>query len=160
MPSFAVGVLQWLENTTWAAAIRESMLLYPVLEIVHITGIAMLVGAAFIFDLRLLGLSRHLSVSALARHVLPWAKRSLLLIIPSGILLFSTNAEALGRDPTFWLKMLLLCLAGLNALLFHRITYKSAWDETKMPPAGAKVAAVVSIALWISVIACGRLLAY
>jgi hypothetical protein len=162
VPAFPEGWLQWLESSSWATAIRESALLYPVLEIVHITGIAVLVGTAFIFDFRLLGLSRGIPVKALARYVLPWSWRGLLLIIPSGVLLFLTNAEALGHDPTFWLKMSLLCLAGLNVLLFHTFTFKtaSAWDKNQNPPAGAKVAAAVSIVLWISIISCGRLLAY
>lgn len=50
--------LQWLEDTSWAVAIRQSIWLYPALEILHITGIVLLVGPAFMFDLRLLGFSK------------------------------------------------------------------------------------------------------
>jgi hypothetical protein len=163
VPNSITGWLQWLENTTWAVTIRQSEMLYPVLEIVHITGIAVLVGAAFMFDFRLLGFGNNIPVSALARHVLPWSRRSLLLVIPSGLLLFITNAEALGYDPTFWLKMLLLVLAGLNAAVFHRYTFirrVSAWDAKENLPLGAKIAASASLILWIAIIACGRLLAY
>jgi hypothetical protein len=151
-----------MENTSWAVTIRQSELLYPVLEIVHLTGIAVLVGAAFMFDFRLLGFGSNIPVSALARHVLPWSRRSLLLVIPSGVLLFITNAEALGHDATFWLKMLLLGLAGLNAVAFHRYTFRkvSYWNEKQRVPISAKLAAFTSLILWISVIACGRLLAY
>jgi len=52
------------------------------MEIVHITGIAVLVGAAFLFDLRLLGFSKNLPVSGLAKHLLPWSQRGLWLIVP------------------------------------------------------------------------------
>lgn len=154
--------LDWLENTPWAAGIRQSMWLYPTLEIVHIVGIVVLVGAAFMFDLRLLGVSKNISLSNLSRHLLPWSARGLLLIIPSGILLFITNAKALGADSTFWLKMGLLGIAALNALIFHRLMFKRHMGREGYAalPDAARVSAVVSIVVWIAVIACGRLLAY
>ncbi len=83
-------MFEWMENTTWATGIRQSMWLYPALEIVHIVGIVVLVGAAFMFDLRLLGFSKRLPLPRLASYLLPWSARGLLLIVPSGILLFST----------------------------------------------------------------------
>lgn len=154
--------LQWLEDSSCAGAIRQSIWLYPGLEIVHITGIVLLVGPAIMFDLRLLGFSKNLSVSVLAKHLLSWSVRGLLLVVPSGIMLFITNAATLGKDPTFWLKMILLAIAGLNALVVHRFTFRSAsaWKENTAAPPGAKAAAIVSIITWIAIIACGRLLAY
>ncbi len=145
--------LRLLENSSWALAIRQSAWLYPFLEIVHITGIVILVGAAFMFDLRLLGFSKHLPAGDLGRHLLTWSVRGLLLVVPSGILLFITNASTLGYDPVFWTKMALLAAAGGNALFFRRVA----------PPAEsarAKTVAVLSLLLWLAVIACGRLLAY
>lgn len=162
MPSFVADILYWLENTTWASGIRQSLWLYPALEIVHITGIVILVGAAFMFDLRLLGFSRNLSISDLSHHLLPWSQRGLLLIIPSGILLFITNSETLGRDPTFWLKMLLLVLAAFNALAFHKWIFQHQINS-KVPGKvllSSRISALVSIIVWIAIIACGRLLAY
>ena len=154
--------LQWLEDTSWAVAIRQSIWLYPALEIVHITGIVLLVGPAIMFDLRLLGFSKNLSVSGLAGYLLKWSKRGLFLIIPSGLLLFITNAATLGYDPVFWLKMLLIVIAGLNALVFHRFSFTSVsgWNENANLPANAKAAAIISIITWLSIITCGRLLAY
>ena len=154
--------LDWLEASSLADHIRQSLWLYPALEIVHITGITVLVGAAFMFDLRLLGFARSLPVSGLACHLLPWSRRGLWLILPSGILLFSTNARALGADPTFWLKMSLLLAAGINVIIFHRLIYRSA---SELPQSGevrfpAKISALVSVVIWIAIIACGRLLAY
>ncbi|KAA6439507.1 hypothetical protein FEM33_12210 [Dyadobacter flavalbus] len=162
MSPTAAEFLQWLESASWAVHIRQSLWLYPALEIVHITGIAILVGAAFLFDLRLLGFSENLPVSGLANHLLPWSKRGLWLIVPSGLLLFITNAETLGKDPTFWLKMLLLVIAGLNALVFHKLIYPSRFhsEPEKRLPFPAKISASISITVWIAVIACGRLLAY
>jgi len=159
---FIADLLHWLENTSWASGIRQSLWLYPALEIVHIIGIVILVGAAFMFDLRLLGFSKNLSVYSLSRHLLPWSRKGLLLIIPSGTLLFITNSETLGRDPTFWLKMMLLILAAVNALVFHKWIFKhqinlKVQDEVLM---SSRISAFISIIVWIAIITCGRLLAY
>jgi hypothetical protein len=155
-------MLQGLEDSSWAVAIRQSSWLYPMLEIVHIIGIALLVGPALMFDLRLLGFSKKLPVSALAQHLLPWSRRGLLLIVPSGLLLFITNAATLGYNPVFKIKMLLLVVAGLNVLVFHRFTFPSvlAGNENTILTPAAKVTAVISIIAWLAIIACGRLLAY
>jgi hypothetical protein len=158
VPDFLNG----LESSLWAVSIRQSLWLYPALEIIHILGIVMLVGPAFLFDLRLLGFSKNLPVTALSRHLLPWSRRGLLLIIPSGILLFITNAKTLGVDPVFWLKMLLLLVAALNVFVFHKFVFNPV-DGPQLPgelPLFSKITAVISILVWISVITCGRLLAY
>lgn len=154
-----MGVLQWLESSSWAASIRQSQWAYPALEIVHITGIVLLTGAAFLFDLRVLGFSKAVPIALLASHLLNWSKRGLILVIPSGLLLFITNAKALGVDPVFWLKIGLIIIAGINALVLHEISFKknNGSDEASTR---VKVAGLISIILWISVITCGRLLAY
>lgn len=152
--------LQWLESASWSAAIRQSTWLYPFLEIIHIVGIVLLVGPAFMFDLRLLGFSKHLPVKALERHLLPWSVRGALLVVPSGFLLFITNAGTLGYDPVFWTKMALLILAASNGLIFHKVICRSPDGTNISFPAAAKAVAILSLILWVAVIACGRLLAY
>ena len=161
MEPFIARFLNWLESSSWAVNIRQSFWLYPALEIVHIVGIVILVGAALMFDLRLLGFSRNLPVVFLARHLLPWSRRGLWLIVPSGILLFITNAQTLGADPTFHLKMGLLILAALNVLVFHRFIFRSHSDsEVPNNLPYTKISAIISIIVWVAIIACGRLLAY
>jgi len=153
--------LQWIEDSSWAVAIRQSVWMYPVLEIFHIAGIVLLVGPAIMFDLRLLGFAKKLPVATLAHYLLSWSRRGLLLVIPSGIFLFITNAASLGYDPVFWLKMVLLIVAGLNALLFHRFAFHLASSpETRAFTIRSKLAGIISIIVWFAVIACGRLLAY
>jgi hypothetical protein len=154
--------LQWLEQSPWSLAIRQSTWLYPALEIVHITGIVLLVGSAFLFDIRILGFSTKIPVSSLERHLLTWSMRALILVIPSGLLLFITNAVALAHNPFFHTKLILIGVAAVNAWVFHTITLQSVsgWDISTPSPALAKLAAAVSIITWIGVIACGRLLAY
>ena len=145
-------MFQWLEATWLAAAIRQSTWLYPFIEIIHIIGIVFVAGGAILFDIRLL--SAHNKLSVESRYLLSWSRRGLTLAIPSGVLLFITNAIALSQDPVFGAKLLLLALAATNAWIFHIRVYLPS------NPANAKWYAIFSMALWVSIIACGRLLAY
>lgn len=152
----------WLEQTELAVMIRQDLWFYPVLEIIHIIGFVVLVGAALMFDLRILGVSENLSVVKLADHLLPWSRRGLFMIIPSGFLLFITDAVSLANNSTFWIKLSLIAIAGANALLFHKTVFKSVenWNSHQSAPIAAKIMGLISMILWISVICCGRLLAY
>jgi uncharacterized protein DUF6644 len=160
------GPLGALEASAFGQAMRDSLWLYPTAEIVHLTGIGLLFGSIVIFDLRLLGFSRGISVKALARHVLPWTAASFLLIVPSGLMMFTAYASDFIASPVFAIKMCLLLAGGANAGLFHTITFPSVgvWDAEEMrklpPPPSARIAAAVSLLIWLSVIACGRLLEY
>jgi hypothetical protein len=160
------GALGALEASGLGQAMRQWLWLYPTVEIVHIVGIGLLFGSIAVLDLRLLGVSRHIPVRNLARHVLPWTAASFILIIPSGLLMFTAHATEFIDSGIFVLKMLLIMAAGVNAALFHTITFRTAdvWDSEEMrklpPPPSARAAGAISLVLWISVIACGRLLAY
>jgi hypothetical protein len=157
-PAWAV----WLETSGLAVAMRQWLWLYPAVEIVHIVGFVVLVGAAFMFDLRLLGLSRALAVSAMAGHLLRWARLALLLVVPSGVLMFMAHATEMLDNPAFRLKLALIAAAFLNAGIFHRWPFRAVGDwDTELPaPPAARAAGVLSLLLWTGVIACGRLLAY
>jgi hypothetical protein len=151
-----------LESMPLAVAMRQELWLYPAVEIVHIAGLAVLVGSIVVLDLRLLGFSRSIPVSALTRHVLPWTAAAFMLIVPTGLLMFTAHAADFLTNRAFQLKLLLIMLAGVNAALFHVGTYRSValWDRDVAPPARARAHAAVSLLLWFSVISCGRLLAY
>ncbi len=141
--------LRWLEASALASRVRDGVWLYPAVETLHIIGFSIVVGAAVMFDLRLLGVSPVIRVSDLARHVLPWARRSFfLLVVPTGALLFATQATTLAGSRVFQLKLLLIAAAGLNTFLFH---------SGRMASRGAGAASLI---LWMAVIVCGRLLAY
>lgn len=124
-------------------------------------GIAILVGSIAVLDLRLLGFSRSLPVRRLAAHVLPWTIASFLLVVPSGLAMFVAQASELVASPLFTLKVCLILAAVSNAAVFYAGIYRGAarWDVDVMPPFAARASAALSLFLWISVIACGRLLA-
>jgi hypothetical protein len=155
-----------LEASGLGQAMRQWEWLYPAVEIVHIVGIGLLFGSIAILDLRLLGFSKSISVRRLAGHVLPWTAAAFLLIVPSGLMMFIAHASDFISSPVFAVKMCLIMAAGLNAALFHTIVFPSVgvWDSEEMrklgPPPSARACAAASLLIWISVIACGRLLAY
>jgi hypothetical protein len=151
-----------IERLPLAVAMRQELWLYPAVEIVHIIGFVTLVGSIIVLDLRLLGLTRALPVRVLARHVLPWSFGALLLIVPSGLLMFVAHASDLIGNTAFVVKMSLLFCASTNAALFHAGVFRGAaeWDTGVAVPGVAKLHAVASLLIWIGVLACGRLLAY
>src|SRR6185436_2721407 len=151
-----------LEASAFGQAMRQSLYLYPAVETIHITGIALLFGSIAVLDLRLLGVSRDLSVTKLASHVLPWTAAAFLLIVPGGLAMFTAHAMELIGSEVFALKIGLIFAAGINAAVFHAGIFRQArsWDVGVMPPAAARLAGAASLLIWLSVIACGRSLAY
>ena len=142
---------------------RESLWLFPVIETVHLLGMAALVGTITVFDLRLLGwIMRRERVSELARRLLPWTWLAFLVQVVTGITLFLSEAAKVYANPAFRLKMVLILLAGLHALIFHKIVYRdvATWDEGEVLPIGAKVSGLVSLLLWVGIIAAGRFIGF
>lgn len=132
-----------LEASALGQAIREW---FPVVKIVHLAGVALLLGSILVVDLRLLGLWREKSVKQLTGKLLPWTAASFLVIVPSGLAMFVGYAGDLVASSIFALKMSLILCAGVNAALFH----------TGVMP--GRAAGAVSLALWASVVTCGLLL--
>jgi hypothetical protein len=155
-------LLQWLEQTGVARFMRGSAWAYPITESLHIIGLALLVGAAALFDLRLLGVTRALPVTLAARHLLRVAHLGLAVAALTGLLLFSAAPLEMAANTAFRIKIALLAAAGLNALRFHLGPFRTvaAWDVGEAPPAGARAAAVISLGLWAGVIVAGRLIGY
>ena len=151
-----------IEALAIAKAMRENLWLYPAVEIVHIVGFVTLVGSVVMFDLRVLGLSKQISVRALARHLLPWSVAALALIVPTGLMMFAAHATDFISNRAFQVKMGLLLAAGINAAIFHTGPYQgvAAWDTHATAPLGARASVALSIAIWLGIISCGRLLAY
>lgn len=156
------STLAWIEQWPLAVAMRQELWLYPSIEILHILGFVTLVGSIAMLDLRLLGLSSRLPVRLLARHLLPWTWGALLVIVPTGSMMFIAHASDFISNSAFVLKLTLISAAGLNAAAFHLGAFRSVerWDNGVATPLAARLHAAVSLAIWIGVIACGRLLAY
>jgi len=159
----APGFFKWLQDTAVGSHISNSLWLFPFIECFHVFGIVVLVGATGMLDLRLLGLAlKGQSVSKLNKQLLPWAWSGFALMVISGLLMFSSEAVKVYENGAFRLKMILILLAGINALAFQTTVYKTVdkWDLWTRPPIGARLAGVFSLVLWVGVIFAGRWIAY
>jgi hypothetical protein len=160
---FLYSICVWLEQSAVGTAVRDSEWLFPIIETVHIIGIAMLVGSTSVLDLRLMGLTyREQPVSKLAWRFLPWAWIGFVIQIITGGLLLSSEATKMFDNLGFRIKMLLIVLAGLNALVFHLIAYQSVgkWENDRVAPLSAWAAGLFSILLWFGIVFFGRWIAY
>ena len=154
---------QWLDQSSVGMAIRQSLWLFPAIETVHLLGMAALVGTIGVLDLRLLGwVARRQPVSEMAARLIPWAWAGFVVQAITGALLFSSEAVKIYGNPAFRLKMLLLLLAGLQAVIFQTVISRklAAWDERPSLPMLAKVAGLSSILLWIAIVTAGRFIGF
>ncbi|RZI78260.1 MAG: hypothetical protein EOP80_01625 [Variovorax sp.] len=127
---------------------------YPVLEAVHIIGIGLLLGNLVLLELRVFGRSATLPLEALARLSLGIALAGFALAATTGLLMFATQPAELLANRSFVLKMLLLVAAGCNAAWFHGRGSLARLDGL------ARAQLLLSTAIWVAVVFCGRWIAY
>jgi hypothetical protein len=153
--------LTWLEGTAIANAIKTSIWMYPALETSHYIGLAFLVGGIMLIDLRVLGVGKRLPLNSMI-GLLPWVWAGFAINLTSGTLIFIYGATNFGVNPSFWVKMTLMALAGLNALIFDLAARRSSgqWEATGQIPVLVKSIATLSFVLWLCVVTTGRWMAY
>jgi len=150
-----------LEASALGAFVRDSSWLYPTANLVHILGIAILLGAILALDLRLLGLGRgSIALPGAARYLSPLAAAGLALAIPGGFLLFAADAGPMAAHPVIQAKAVLIAFGLLNVALFHALWWRRLDVWGSAPPVAGRVMALLSMALWLAAAACGRLAAY
>jgi hypothetical protein len=152
-------VFVWLHDTTFATAIRESGVLFPWIESVHVLAVTFVVGSISIVDLRLLGVaSANRSIVSVSADVLPFTWTAFVFAVLTGSALFTSHAVGYAQNFQFRAKLLLLVLAGVNMLAFHLIMGRGLgrWSESGAAPWQGKVAGLISLLLWIGIVALGR----
>ena len=154
---------QWLQDTPLSTAIRTSAYTYPFIEACHVLGLAFSVGTILWFDLRLLGITmRRDRVSDVFEQLRPWTAAGFLIMVVSGSLLFASRAADAYVSVYFRIKVGLLMLGALNIVIFHTTIHRrrEEWDSAETPPFRARLAGLLSLILWFSIIAAGRIMAY
>ena len=154
---------QWLQNTPLSTAIRTSGYSYPLIEGSHVLGLAFSVGTIVWFDLRLLGVTmRRDRVSDVFNQLRPWATVGFAIMAVTGSLLFASRAADAYASMYFRIKISLLTLGALNIVMFHTTIdrHREHWDTAETPPLRARLAGLLSLILWFSIIAAGRIMAY
>jgi hypothetical protein len=148
---------QWLDTSSLGMAVAQAW--FPQVECVHVIALAAVVGTIFLVDTRLIGLtSTKLSFRQISRRLLPWTWVGFVLAVITGFLMFASNAVAYYGNVAFRLKLLLMILAAVNMLYFELVTFRAVgtWEAAAKPPFAARLAGVLSMALWGGVIVTGR----
>src|ERR1051325_7622042 len=111
---------QWMQDTQIATAFRESILMFPLIEGIHVLALSLSVGTVMWFDLRLVGVTmRGQPVSAVFRPIRPWMFAGFGVMITSGVMLFLAHALQCYESSYFRVKAALLFLALINVLIYH-----------------------------------------
>jgi hypothetical protein len=152
-------LFEWANNLQIAEWVRRSSWIFPAAETVHIVALAVLFGTVAFVDLQMLGLVRRdTSTSQLERELRPWTFSSLVVILLTGALLFSSEAMKLYINVPFQLKIMALIIAiAFNYTVHRKVT---GIEPIRLGPVWGKLTAVVSIALWLSVGFAGRAIGF
>ncbi len=161
-----LSFLQWLEASLLAQTLRSfGVWTYGILNLFHILGISTLFGSILLLDLRLLGLWRHTPIIVFSQPIVPVAATGFGLAVVSGICMISVNAtEYYGNPFMFYIKFPALLLAIINVVVTQRLP---AWRVVRAGGEPARgyarpltIAGGISLALWLTVIAAGRMVGY
>ena len=159
----ALELAQWIQGTGWATYLRMSAYIYPAILASHLTGIALFAGTVLVTDLRILGVvMRNQPVSGVVNQ-LRWPKRiGFLIVATCGFLLASSKAEEYYYNTFFRAKLALLVLVAIHALVFRGSVDNNAaaLDQARRMPGKARLAAALSLILWISIACVGRGIGY
>jgi len=149
---------KWLDGTQLNKTINESDWLFPAIEGVHIVALALLFGAVILLNLRMLNVTmKGRTLPRLLQEFEPWTIWSLAVILLSGILLFTAEAVKSFYSTPFRIKIVAL----VAAIVFHFVVSSRLMrQDDSRRPAWAKPAAVVGIALWITVGFAGRAIGF
>jgi hypothetical protein len=153
----------WIDALESSIAIRESDYGYAILLTIHVLTIIMFAGLILMMDLRLVGWGNMKTpVSQIQGRLFPWQMFAMGASAVTGVLLVYAQPLRYWPKIFFWAKMVLMALAGLNAVIFHLTTYKSVaqWDTAPVPPSDVRRAGHIGLVLWAAVLILGRLTAY
>ncbi len=150
----------WLNlEYTWLAEQIGATWLFPLFNSLHVVSITLMLGALLMLDLRLAGVAANVyPYRTLSRDFLPWIWLAFIVAVVTGLGLFITRASAHVLNPAFQWKMLLMLLAGLNMLVFHRrsLRLSEGWDNARSIPLSIRLTGLASLLLWAGVMLGGR----
>jgi uncharacterized membrane protein len=158
-----LSLLQWIQNLAVFSDLRGSAYAYPVILALHLSAISLFAGMILVTDVRMLdwGLTRYPIVSIVDRLRTP-KRIGFILAASCGFLLFCSKAEEYYYNPFFRTKLLLFALVGIHALVFRGSVYNKAaeFDPAQGAPPRAKLAASLSLLIWLGIITAGRAIGY
>jgi hypothetical protein len=154
-----LSFFQWCEASALGTAIRDSQWLFPVIEAVHLLGLALMGGLVLLVDMRLMGLAMpRKPVAALAREIEPWLISALAVMLTTGLLLYTSEPTKLYYNAAFWMKMGFLASAIIFTFTVRRTVLAA--DAARVRPVWGRLVALISILLWAGVGIGGRAIGF
>ena len=153
-------MLNWIDATALSTWLKESpsVWAFPTVLTLHTTGMGVLVGASYVFDLRLLGIGRNVPLSSY-RWVFPTLAVGLGVNIVTGILLFIKDPTHWGTAFPFFVKMGLVSASAATVVPMRSLVLASGAEQRDVS-SNMRLLAIASILAWSGAITAGRLLAY
>ena len=161
MRALMLPAVQWIASTQLSTYLRTLTWIWPLCETLHFAGLAVLVGVAGFFDLRLLGMFRWVPVDA-CKAFMPWAIGGFAVNLLSGLVFLTMFPAQYLYSPIWWLKVLFIFIAGANALVFETAVARrmNALRPGEPTPLPFKLVGTVSLASWFLVLYFGRMLPF
>jgi hypothetical protein len=152
-----IAILHTLERSAFGQAIRDAVLIYPIANVVHVLAVLVFFSSVAVMDLRILGALREDATEAVIRRFRPVAIGAFCVLLASGIVLFTPEASAIIRNPSFQIKLALIAIGLLNVIWMERALKRG---YPGMTARAARVPAALSLVIWLGVAAAGRYIAY
>jgi hypothetical protein len=151
-----IPIFAWLGSTTVGMTIRSSAALIALTQIIHLLGLAMLIGTILMIDMTLMGVGfRRHPAARIARELAPWTIAGLIVMLVSGPLILSSETLKCFESSFFWMKMSALAVAIAFYFLVHRPVARA---DPPVRPWRARLVGSVSIALWLAVALAGKMI--
>ena len=155
------ALVAWLKSTSLSQAMTLSPVLWPICEMLHFVGLALLIGGAGFIDLRLMGFLKSVPLSAVMQ-VRKWAVLGIVINLITGSLFFIGAPGQYINNSAWYFKLAFLAVAILNIVIFEtrqgtRMLSLPAGQDT---PRSFKIAGAVSMASWLMVLYFGRMLPF
>ena len=161
MATFQVWLVSTLASARPIGKFMHTRWAWPAAESLHFIGLSMLIGMIFLFDLRLLGMAKRIPIAALHK-LIPWGIAGYGINLASGAMFLMAAPDQYIYNPAFHFKILFMAIAGFNASAFYLVAAGRTMGPDAAPevPRRAKFIAATSIAMWVGIIVCGRLLTF
>jgi hypothetical protein len=161
MIPFQVELESTLRGFTQVAALMRTNWGWPIAESIHFVGLTLLFGSIAAWDLRLVGVAKHVPIAAFHR-LIPFAILGFMINAGSGSFFLMTEPDQYVYNPAFQLKMLCVILAGINVGLFYLTVFRrvNRLGPGAQGPVLARLNGLVSLVLWLTVIVAGRMITF
>lgn len=141
---------QWIVTHFWAT---------PIIQTVHILGIAGSFASVLMINARMFGIAGSSSMAETSSRYIKVLWGSLVVLLTTGLLMIVAEPVREFINPIFWIKIALVTLGTLTAIAFHKGVLKHVPGGREIV-ARDKVTGAFLVVVWIAIMFAGRWIAY